>query len=182
MKNTGVVRRIDELGRIVIPKEIRRTLRMHEGTQMEIYTTEQGELVLKKFSIIADLHSYSDNFAVAINENLEKSVLICNMDTVVSSAGFSKKEFLVKQISKELESKILERKNYILNKSEESSNIPLIASDALVYTSQIIIPIVVNSDLVGAIVLASTEQNSVFSTNEVKIVQTAAKILAGILE
>lgn len=182
MKDTGIVRRIDELGRIVIPKEIRKTLRLNEGTQMEIYTTSSGELVFKKFSIISEIKDYSDSFCASLSVTTQKGIVICDTDTILSCGNVSKKDYLNKQISSELEKIITERKSYILNVSENATTYAIIHNDKNNYTSQIIVPIIVNSDIVGAIVMLSGEDNSLFNTCDVKVVQTVANLFAAILE
>lgn len=182
MKDTGIIRRIDELGRIVIPKEMRKTLRLNVGTQMEIYTNPTGELILKKYSAISDIKDYAQIFCQALAEGGEKGVLICDTDTVLACNNVSKKDYLNKAISLDLEKLIFERKNYLLNVNENATTYPLVENDKTTYYSQIIVPIIVSSDIVGAIVLLSSNKDLIFTTNDVKIVQTVANILNKMLE
>lgn len=182
MKDTGIVRRIDELGRIVIPKEIRKTLRLNEGTQMEIYTTNEGELVFKKFSIISEIKDYSEIFCTSLSSTSQKSVIICDTDTVLSCGNAPKKDYLHKPISEELEKIIADRKSYILNVSENSTTYPITLNDKNNYTSQIVVPIIVNSDIVGAIIMFSTSEGEPFNTCDVKVVQSVSNLFAAVLE
>lgn len=182
MKNTGIVRRIDELGRIVIPKEIRKTLRLSEGTQMEIYTTEAGELVLKKFSLISEIKDYAESFCSSLALTTQQPVLVCDMDYILACSNISKKEYLHKQISTDIEKLIKERKSYILNVGENATTYSIVLNDKFKYISQIIVPVVVNSDIVGAIIMFSTEVNALYNTSDVKVVQTVANLFASILE
>ena len=98
MKATGIVRRIDELGRVVIPKEIRRTLRIKEGDPLEIFT-ERDELMLKKYSPIATLERFSKATARSLNDLCGKLAVICDTDGVLHAFGDGKKDFDGKKLS-----------------------------------------------------------------------------------
>ena len=95
MRATGIVRRIDELGRVVIPKEIRRTLRIREGDPLEIYTDHDGEVVLKKYSPIGELAGFASQYAETLQKTCSMAVVICDRDVVISAAGVSKKEYMI---------------------------------------------------------------------------------------
>ena len=84
MKATGIVRRIDDLGRVVVPKEIRRTLRIREGDPLEIFTDREGEIILKKYSPIGELSAFAKQYAESLSQVLECLVGICDMDQVVA--------------------------------------------------------------------------------------------------
>ncbi|GAE47390.1 stage V sporulation protein T [Mesobacillus boroniphilus JCM 21738] len=96
MKATGIVRRIDDLGRVVIPKEIRRTLRIREGDPLEIFVDRDGEVILKKYSPISELSDFAKEYAEALYDSLGNPVLICDRDTYIALAGGSKKDYLNK--------------------------------------------------------------------------------------
>ena len=115
MKATGIVRRIDDLGRVVIPKEIRRTMRIREGSPLEIYTGVGGEVIFKKYSPIGELASFAGQYAETLAKTCGLSVAICDRDAVISCAGISKKEYHDKPISKELEEIIESRSLYVHN-------------------------------------------------------------------
>ena len=114
MKATGIVRRIDDLGRVVIPKEIRRTLRIREGDPLEIFTSNDGEVIFKKYSPIGELSSFAGQYAEILHKTAAKPVLVCDRDHVVSVSGVPKKELLERRISPALEEMIEQRKSFVL--------------------------------------------------------------------
>ena len=124
MKATGIVRRIDDLGRVVIPKEIRRTLRLREGTPLEIFTDREGEIILKKYSPMVELTAFSGQYAEAMAQATGLMVCITDRDQVIAVSGGSKKELLAKTISKQLEHVIGER-NAIVASKDDKNFIPL---------------------------------------------------------
>ena len=89
MKATGIVRRIDDLGRIVIPKEIRRTLRIKEGDPLEIFTDRQGEVIFKKYSPISELQSFAAEYAETLQRTSSMPVFICDRDEIIAVSGAS---------------------------------------------------------------------------------------------
>ena len=102
MKATGIVRRIDDLGRVVIPKEIRRVLRIREGDPLEIYTDREGEVIFKKYSPIGELASFASQYAETLYKTCSMSVIISDRDAVIASAGVPKKEYNDRHLSAEL--------------------------------------------------------------------------------
>ena len=112
MKATGIVRRIDDLGRVVIPKEIRRTMRIREGEPLEIYTDREGEVIFKKYSPIGELNAFAAQYAETLHKTGEISVLICDRDAVIAVSGVPKKEYADKHIAPELEVIIESRQLY----------------------------------------------------------------------
>ena len=182
MKDTGIVRRIDELGRIVIPKEIRRTLRLGVGTQMEIYTSPEGNLVLKKYSSVNEIISFAESFCNSLATTTEKGVFVTDTDYVLSCANISKKEYLNKPISSAIEKLLNERKSYILNVAENATTNAVVENDESTYSSQIIVPIIASSDVVGAIIMVANETDNAFNAADVKVVQTVALLFSSILE
>ena len=103
MKATGIVRRIDDLGRVVIPKEIRRTLRIREGDPLEIFTASDGEVIFKKYSPMGELSEFSGQYSDILSRTADLPVIITDRDHVISVAGLPKKDYLERHISKELE-------------------------------------------------------------------------------
>ena len=103
MKATGIVRRIDDLGRVVIPKEIRRTMRIREGDPLEIYTDNDGEVIFKKYSPIGEMASFAGQYAEVLNKTAGLPVVVCDRDHVISVAGVPKKELLERRVSPMLE-------------------------------------------------------------------------------
>ena len=94
MKATGVVRRIDDLGRVVIPKEIRKTLRIKEGDPLEIFTDREGQIILKKYSPIGELTEFATEYAETLSKTTGHIACITDKDNVIAVSGISKKEFL----------------------------------------------------------------------------------------
>lgn len=156
MKATGIVRRIDDLGRVVIPKEIRRTLRIREGDPLEIFVDRDGEVILKKYSPISELGDFAKEYADALFDSLGHSILICDRDTYIAVSGSSKKEYLNKSISDLLE-RTMDQRNSVLEESKkEIQLVDGIDDDVSAYT---IAPIVANGDPIGAVVLFSKERS-----------------------
>ena len=151
MKATGVVRRIDELGRIVIPKEIRRTLKIKNGTPLEIYSGDNGELLLKKYSPILELSDFASEVAESIYTATDLSVLVLNMEKVISCNGISK-NYINKQIDSSIEKAINSRACKIYNKS--TLNTYLFAD--LTNINFALCPISCAGDVFGAILLFDT--------------------------
>src|SRR5690625_4657794 len=117
MRATGIVRRIDELGRVVIPKEIRRTLRIREGDPLEIFTEREGNIILKKYSPIGELNQYATQFSEALSRSLGKLCVICDKDVVIAASGGNKKEYIEKPISKDIQEVIEDRRAFIVNEA-----------------------------------------------------------------
>ena len=124
MKATGIVRRIDDLGRVVIPKEIRRTLRIREGDPLEIFTDREGGVILKKYSPIGELSDFSKEYAESLQQAIGHIVLIADKDAIISVSGAPKKDYLEKKVSDDLEKVMEERKTVMLGEGT-SKVIPL---------------------------------------------------------
>ena len=155
MKATGIVRRIDELGRVVIPKEIRRTLRIKEGDPLEIFT-DRDELMLKKYSPIATLERFSKATARSLNDLSGKLAVICDTDGVLHAFGEGKKDLDGKTLSEDMDRILKERRSYIANAAEGGDVIPLTSSREEGVTAQVIVPIVSGGDCLGAVAVLST--------------------------
>lgn len=181
MKNTGIVRRIDELGRIVIPKELRKVLRLYVGSQLEIYTTENNELVLKKHSAISEIKNYADLFCKSLADSFEQTVVICDTDKILSVANGAKKDYLNKKISHNIDNVLFSKKSYILNASDGGAIGPVYENDNSEYSAQIIVPILSNYDVIGGIVIVSKNKDFSFQNTDAKTVQTVVNILSSIL-
>ncbi len=161
MKATGIVRRIDELGRIVIPKEIRRSFRIKEGTPLEIYSGEDGELMLKKYSPMLSLKDYAEEISESIHAVLDKLVLFTDCETILSSAGIGKKDFFNGTLSPEL-NKILEtRKCVLLSKKENNliKNYIQNQPENTNFLSAVICPISSDGFAFGSIIILSSEDD-----------------------
>jgi len=157
MKATGIVRRIDDLGRVVIPKELRRTMRIREGEPLEIYTDANGELILRKYSPVGEISHSSMECAEAIHQITKHTCIITDKDKVVACSGANKKDYSDKQISKEVEDMLLSRKSKILNKDDVK--IPITSSDTKEHYSQVFAPILVYGDAMGMIIITNDENS-----------------------
>jgi AbrB family transcriptional regulator (stage V sporulation protein T) len=177
MKATGIVRRIDELGRVVIPKEIRSTLRLKSGDPLEIYT-DRDELMLKKYSPIASLEKFSEGTAKSLNDLSGYLSVVCDTDAVLYAEGSGKRELLGRQISDNISKILQERKSYIANLSEGGDVVPLTSDSDGKFTAQIVVPIVSGGDCLGAIVLLSSDQGAKIEGAAIKLAQLSATILA----
>lgn len=183
MKATGIVRRIDDLGRVVIPKEIRRTLRIREGDPLEIYVDREGEVILKKYSPVGELGDFAKEYAESLYEAIGHIILIADRDSVVAVAGASKKEFLNKPITGMVERVMEERRSVMLNQAGaeigcEQCVTECDEEDAVCpFTAQVIAPIVVEGDAIGAVMICSKQPNVQMGTMEVKLAETAAGFL-----
>ena len=182
MKATGIVRRIDDLGRVVIPKEIRRTLRIREGDPLEIFTDREGEVILKKYSPIGELGDFASEYAESLHNTSGHIICVADRDAIVAVSGASKKEFLEKQLSSELE-KIMESKNTFVALSTESARINILSDDkAEKYSSQVISPIISEGDPIGAVMFLSTDPKLKMGDVETKLAQSAAGFLGKHME
>ena len=175
MKATGIVRRIDELGRVVIPKEIRRTLRFREGDPLEIFTDKDGGVVLRKYSIMGDIEEHAREFAESIHHTLGHTTVITDKDIVVAAAGKGKKDLLGKNLSKELQKRIDTRRGILTDKKTKDVPIPITEFDQTEYNSQCILPILGGGDVLGAVVVTSNDDT--LSQVAYKNAETAAYFL-----
>ena len=181
MKATGIVRRIDDLGRVVIPKEIRRTLRLREGTPLEIFTDREGEIILKKYSPMVELTAFAGQYADAMAQSTGMMVCITDRDQVVAAAGGARKELLQKPISHQLESVIQERTAMMAGKDDKGF-IALTSEPIEGVTAQVIAPIICEGDAIGAVVILSREPRTRFGDMEMKLAMTAAGFLGRQME
>ena len=162
MKATGIVRRIDDLGRVVVPKEIRRVLRIREGDPLEIYTGNAGEVILKKYSPISELGQFADEYAESVSKVLGGTIVVSDTDQVISARGANKGEYADKRVDKELD-KIIQSKNRYLN------------------DAKIIVPIISQGDPIGSITILPNA-GSVLGDTELKAAEIGANFLARQME
>ena len=182
VKATGIVRRIDDLGRVVIPKEIRKTLRIREGDPLEIFTDKDGEVILKKYSPIGELSEFAVQYAETLAKTSGHVACITDKDSVIAVSGAPKREFLDKNISYELE-KIMNDKTTWVVKSANEKRVPIFTNESVdKYYAQVISPIVSEGDTIGSVVLMATEAGSQMGDAEVKLAQSAAGFLGKQME
>ncbi|HHU69024.1 MAG TPA: stage V sporulation protein T [Thermoanaerobacterales bacterium] len=185
MKATGIVRRIDDLGRVVIPKEIRRTLRIREGDPLEIFTDREGEVILKKYSPIGELGDFAKEYAESLYESTGHISCIADRDTIIAVAGAPKKEFLDKSISDSVERVMEERKPVLIEQTKEDKYVKICEDEEegrIKYTSQVITPIISEGDSIGAVILLSKSPDTKMGEMEVKLTTTAANFLGKQME
>ena len=120
MKATGIVRRIDDLGRVVIPKEIRRTMRIREGDPLEIYTTKEGEVIFKKYSLLGGLEDFAAQFCDTLSRSTDFTAAVTDRDAIIAVAGVGKRELLGKTISEPLERIMEDRQVWLWDSGEET--------------------------------------------------------------
>ena len=183
MKATGVVRRIDDLGRVVIPKEIRKTLRIKEGDPLEIFTDKEGEVILKKYSPIGELSEFASGYAETLSKTTGHIACITDKDTVIAVSGGSKKEFLEQSLSQELEQLMEDKEIYTSNENNNVS-LPITKNDNKdrKYNSQVVYPIISDGDTIGSVVLLAKEGNTKMTDVEKKVAQSAASFLGSQME
>ena len=155
MKATGIVRRIDELGRIVIPKEMRKSLRIREGDNLEIFITEEESIILKKHSQIKKIEDFAQNLTDSAQATLKHSVLITDNDTIIAASGPLKKECLNKPISEELEFKIKRREEILENHLKK---LTLTQDGKELEVTYAISPIIINGDSSGLVLIIDTDK------------------------
>ncbi|WP_312650842.1 stage V sporulation T C-terminal domain-containing protein [Aminipila sp.] len=163
MKATGIVRRIDDLGRVVIPKEIRRVLRIREGDPLEIYTSKDGEVILKKYSPINELSQFAGEYAETASSVLGSTVLVSDTDQIIAVSGGMKKDLLDKKIDHELD-RLIQSKNRLTEQH------------------RIVVPIISQGDSIGSITILPKDDDKILGDAELKAAEIGATFLARQME
>jgi AbrB family transcriptional regulator (stage V sporulation protein T) len=179
MKATGIVRRIDDLGRVVIPKEIRRTLRIREGDPLEIYTEKDGEVIFKKYSPMGDLADFAGQICDSIGKNTGHIAAICDRDAVIAVAGAPRRDLLDKPNSAELEQIMTQRGAYRYQAGEPRLRI---CDSVERYTLAVAVPILTEGDLMGCVCILSADEQDVPGQTELQLAQTVAGFLGRQME
>lgn len=184
MKATGIVRRIDDLGRVVIPKEIRRTLRIREGDPLEIFVDHDGEVILKKYSPIGELGEFAQEYADSLFEATGHIAIITDRDQIIAIAGASKKEFLGKSIGMAAEKVMEERKTLSINDISIHAFFRNASDNGIEhsFSSQVMAPIIAEGDPIGTVMIAAKESGAKMTDLELKLAETAASFLAKQME
>ncbi len=178
MKATGIVRRIDDLGRIVIPKEIRRTMRIHEGDPLEIYTDSGGTVIFKKYSPIGELGEFATQYAESLAKSSGLAACITDKDNIIAVSGAPKKELREKRISPDLE-RVMQSKSLFL--SSPGSKSISVSDETDKYEAGVIAPIVYDGDSIGSVVFIA-EPSAKLGEVESKLAETAAGFLGKTME
>lgn len=181
MKTTGVVRRVDDLGRIVIPKEIRKTLRIKEGDPLEIFTEKDGDIILKKYSPIGELSNFATEYVDSLNKITGHIAVITDRDSVIAVAGTTKKDILEQKISSDLE-KVFENRQKFIGDGKNSIFITEKGNKEKEVKPQVIVPIISDGDVIGSVALISKEDNFKMSKTEEEIVSVASSFLGRQME
>ena len=176
MKTTGITRRVDDLGRIVIPKEIRNSLFITEGTPMEIMITDDMDILLKRSKVIENISELAEKMCTVLYEILNYPVMITDEEKIVCSVGVSKKQYQNKPLSDELHKIIHNSANYTASDAYRTTLVPIIQKDEMKFTSQIIIPITLEGKSIGLIVLLSSD--GVPNSIDIKVMQTVSKLIS----
>lgn len=177
MKATGIVRRIDDLGRVVIPKEIRRTMRIREGDPLEIFTDRDGEVIFKKYSPIGELSDFAAQICDSLHKSAGSIAAVCDRDSVIAVSGAAKRDFVDKRVSAGLE-RIMEARSSV--RFEGGSPIPVLDGDER-YSVSTAAPIISEGDIMGCVLFVS---QGAASPNDVefKLAQTVASFLGKQME
>ena len=174
MKATGIVRRIDDLGRIVIPKEIRKTLKVKEGMPLEIYTDKEGGIILRKFLPFSEMSSLSEEFAQCVAQQMGNAVFVTDREKVVAAVGYTGEDIVGEPISHILEN-ILDDRDERLPLSERNRFIPVI--HGMEEHEQICQAIRSNGQIIGAIIIQAKDRKQRLGESEKKIALVAAEFL-----
>lgn len=179
MKATGIVRRIDDLGRVVIPKEIRRTMRIREGDPLEIFTDADGEVVFKKYSPVGEMSPFANQYADVMSRACGLPVLICDRDHVVAVAGLPKKDVYERRISAQLEDVMEQRHTHVAKAGDQKRLQPV---ESLERYAAVVSPIIAAGDVTGAVCLMLPESGAVPGDSEIKLTQVASAFLGKQME
>jgi AbrB family transcriptional regulator (stage V sporulation protein T) len=180
MKATGIVRRIDDLGRIVIPKEIRRTLRIREGDALEIFTDSQGDVIFKKYSPVGELSAFAAEYADVLNRVAGLPVIVCDRDHVVAAAGVPRKEYLERRTTPELDEYVQSRRTF----TDENGGEHLFPVEGIDREAEIVCPILASSDVTGSVIVLKPEEGETLPPQDLstKMAQVAAAFLGRHME
>ncbi len=179
MKATGIVRRIDDLGRVVIPKEIRRTLKIREGDPLEIFVNSSGEVIFKKYSPIGELGDFASGYAETLSKTAGKPACITDKDNIIAVYGVPRKELAEKPVSQELEQLIVDRTSFVLRNSQQK--MPEVASGIDKYHAGVVMPIISEGDPIGSVILLNDSGSAVGEIDE-KLAESAAGFLGKQME
>ena len=179
MKATGIVRRIDDLGRVVIPKEIRRTMRIREGDPLEIYTSKEGEVIFKKYSLLGDLDDFSAEICETMSKSTEQTVAVADRDAVIAISGGFKRELLGKHISEALEQIMEDRR--IFRSGGEVRAVQVTGENDRLF-AVLAAPVISGGDVMGLVFFVSENAEQEIGETEYKLAQTIASLLGRHME
>ena len=177
MKSTGIVRRIDDLGRVVIPKEIRRTFRIREGDPLEIYTDNTGNIILKKYSIIKEISPSANRYSDVLSHKIELPVIISDCDHVVAVSGAPKREFAERRVTRYLEDLMEMRIVYSVLVDRDEKFFPI---EGLNNEAICVFPLICAGDVIGSIFVLKNDEIKI-SESELKVKIQLAEITSQLL-
>lgn len=180
MRATGIVRRIDELGRIVIPKEIRRTLHIRESDPLEIFTDREGQIILKKYSPIGEMTTFAKQYAESLAQVSGHAALIADRDQFIAAAG-GYKQLVNKTISRQLDEKVHNRESVMASRGDRNF-VSVCDEGPDEYQHEAIVPILSEGDIIGSVVLLENDNKSRMGEVEQKLLQSAATFLGRQME
>ena len=178
MKATGIVRRIDDLGRVVIPKEIRRTMRIREGDPLEIYTDNDGEVIFKKYSPVGEMSRFAEQYAEVLNRTSGYCAVITDRDMIIAQAGIPKREIYNRRVSDSLEELMQGRVHYVMRGKDAGE---VLIAQGYDKQAAVVSPIVSSGDVIGCVCLVR-DTNKLPTETEVKLVQAAAQFIGKQME
>ena len=179
MRATGIVRRIDDLGRVVIPKEIRRTMRIREGDPLEIFTDKDGELIFKKYSPIGELGDFAADLCDSLKSTCGGICAVCDRDNIITVSGAGRKELSDKPVSSELDRLMEERRAY---RREEGGSAILAADGIDKYSVNVCAPVMAQGDVMGGVLFLSPDNGRPSTDVEWKLAEAAAGFLGRHME
>ncbi|MBE5738114.1 MAG: hypothetical protein E7354_00040 [Clostridiales bacterium] len=182
MKESGIVRKLDNLGRLVIPKEIRRCMRIKEGSSIEFGLLPSGEIVLCKYSLVNQISDYADDFCEVLGEVCDSTVLIGDRDRVISGYGVNKRSVIGARWSDEVLDIIDSKNCYLAQVSNETTIVPIIEEDKFTYTSQIIMPIIIQGEIEGVIALCCCKGEVCLGSEHLMVLKLVSKFLSKQME
>lgn len=174
MKATGIVRRIDDLGRVVIPKEIRRTMRIREGDPLEIFTDRDGEVIFKKYSPIGELADFACSYTETLHKTCSLAVAVTDKDTVIACSGVPKRDYFEKKLTDNFENILNSRVFYEADKSEGGEPVLIVDGGGAVRCAA---PIIADGDIIGSVCSIQVNDDAAISETEKKLIKTAADFL-----
>lgn len=182
MKESGIVRKLDNLGRLVIPKEIRRCMRIKEGSPIEFGLLPSGEIVLCKYSLVSQVSDYAEDFCEVLGGVFDCVVMIGDRDKVIASYGVSKKNTVGNKLSLEVLDIMDDNSCYSASRQEETTIIPILDGDNNTYFAQMIYPINIQGDVEGVIILADCKENRCFGSEHITTLKMVSKFISKQME
>lgn len=178
MKESGIVRKLDNLGRLVIPKEIRRCMRIKEGSPIEFGLLPSGEIVLSKYSLVGQVIDYAEDFCLILGELFDCGVLVSDRDSVVACHGVSKKIYMGTKLSIESLDILDSTSSYTACRKDNTTIIPIIEGDSNTYYSQILFPINIQGEIEGMVVLVDSKEGRCLEAEHLTCLRLVARFIS----